>query len=77
MATSSNRHGTASNLSLADQLMQLDSAITSTLHEIDANFAKAHQIVTSTLLPAVKVYGQHTAKTWHSAKVCPPTQYQQ
>lgn len=57
------------NLSMADQLMQIDSAITSTLQEIDANFARAHQIVTATLLPAVKVYGQHSAKTWQSARV--------
>lgn len=49
--------------------MQLDSAITATLQEIDANFARAHQIVTATLLPAVNVYGQHSAKAWHSAKV--------
>lgn len=68
----SSHHGGSSNnqpLSVADQLMQLDSAITSTLQEIDANFAKAHQIVTSVLLPAVKLYGQHSARTWHSAKV--------
>lgn len=55
--------------SIADQLMQLDPAITATLQEIDANFARAHQIVTAQLLPAVKVYGQHSAKTWQSAKV--------
>ena len=58
-------------MSVSEQIMQLDSAITSTLQEIDANFARAHQIVTAKLLPAVKIYGQHSAKAWQSAKVSP------
>ncbi|CAO1626002.1 unnamed protein product [Parajaminaea phylloscopi] len=58
----------SSSRSVADQLMQLDSAITATLQEIDANFARAHQVVTAKLLPAVKSYGQHSARTWQSAR---------
>ncbi len=48
--------------------MQLDQAITLTLQEIDQNFATAHQIVTSRILPAVKEYGVASARVWQGAK---------
>lgn len=52
-----------------EQLMQLDQAITLTLQEIDANFARAHQTITNRILPAVKRYGVASAQTWQGAKV--------
>ncbi|CAD6890516.1 unnamed protein product [Tilletia controversa] len=60
--------GAASNLSIAEQLMQLDQAITLTLQDIDANLSAAHQTVTSKILPAVKRYGVASARTWQGAK---------
>ena len=55
-------------LPIQEQLMQLDQAITLTLQEIDQNFASAHQIVTSRILPAVNRYGVASARTWQGAK---------
>ncbi|KAK0566690.1 hypothetical protein OC844_000596 [Tilletia horrida] len=60
--------GVPSNLSIAEQLMQLDQAITLTLQDIDANLSAAHQTVTAKLLPAVKRYGVASARTWQGAK---------
>ncbi|KAE8209273.1 hypothetical protein CF327_g6720 [Tilletia walkeri] len=60
--------GVASNLSIAEQLMQLDQAITLTLQDIDANLSAAHQTVTAKILPAVKRYGVASARTWQGAK---------
>ncbi|KAF6767364.1 DASH complex subunit Ask1 [Kalmanozyma brasiliensis GHG001] len=54
--------------SVTEQIMQLDQAITLTLQEIDQNFATAHQIVTSRILPAVKEYGVASARVWQGAK---------
>ncbi|KIS71084.1 uncharacterized protein UMAG_00995 [Mycosarcoma maydis] len=54
--------------SVTEQIMQLDQAITLTLQEIDQNFATAHQIVTSRILPAIKEYGIASARVWQGAK---------
>nr|CDI51934.1 conserved hypothetical protein [Melanopsichium pennsylvanicum 4] len=54
--------------SVTEQIMQLDQAITLTLQEIDQNFATAHQIVTSRILPAIKEYGVASARVWQGAK---------
>ncbi|KAL9935406.1 hypothetical protein V8E36_005754 [Tilletia maclaganii] len=60
--------GAVSNLSIAEQLMQLDQAITLTMQDIDANLSAAHQTVTGKILPAVKHYGIASARTWQGAK---------
>ncbi|MCO5599833.1 hypothetical protein L7F22_053940 [Adiantum nelumboides] len=53
---------------IGDQLMQVDQAITLTLQEIDANFAKTHQIITARILPMIKRYGVASHNTWQGAK---------
>lgn len=53
----------------SEQLMQLDQAITLTLQEIDANFARSHQTITNRILPAVRRYGVASMTTWEGAKV--------
>lgn len=53
---------------IGDQLMQVDQAITLTLQEIDANFAKTHQIITGRILPMIKRYGVASHNTWQGAK---------
>lgn len=53
----------------SEQLMQLDQAITLTLQEIDANFARSHQSITNRILPAVRRYGVASMTTWEGAKV--------
>ncbi|KAK0547700.1 DASH complex subunit ask1 [Tilletia horrida] len=57
-----------SQMSIAEQLMQLDQAITLTLQDIDANLSAAHQTVNNKILPAVKRYGVASARTWQGAK---------
>lgn len=59
----------AETLPIGEQLMHVDQAITLTLQEIDANFARAHQCVTGRILPAVKHYGVASARTWQGARV--------
>ena len=42
--------------------------------EIDHNFSKAHRIVTSSILPVVDQYAQHSRDAWEGTKVsqaCP------
>lgn len=63
-----NAHVALPNQSVTGQIMELDQAITLTLQEIDQNFATAHQIVTSRILPAVKEYGVASARVWQGAK---------
>ncbi|PWN36392.1 uncharacterized protein FA14DRAFT_54739 [Meira miltonrushii] len=53
---------------IGDQLMQVDQAITLTLQEIDANFAKTHQTITGRILPMIKRYGVASHNTWQGAK---------
>jgi len=39
--------------------------------EIDHNFARAHRIVTSSILPIVERYGQESEAVWEGSKVGP------
>jgi len=38
--------------------------------EIDSNFNKAHRIVTTSILPLVEQYGEHSRSVWEATKVC-------
>lgn len=53
----------------SEQLMQVDQAITLTLQEIDANFAKCHQTITGKILPSIRRYGVASHNTWQGARV--------
>ena len=53
----------------SEQLMQVDQAITLTLQEIDANFARSHQTITGKILPAIRRYGIASHNTWQGARV--------
>lgn len=41
--------------------------------EIDSNFNRAHRIVTTSILPLVEQYGEHSKAVWEATKV---TDYQ-
>ncbi|KAF4551943.1 DASH complex subunit ask1-like protein [Elsinoe fawcettii] len=56
------------NPSLVEELEQLEQSITLTLQEIDHNFSKAHRIVTSSIIPIVESYGQHSQNVWEGSK---------
>jgi DASH complex subunit ASK1 len=57
------------NLSLTEELEKLEQRITLTLQEIDSNFAKAHRIVTASILPIVERYAQNSDAVWEGSKV--------
>jgi len=38
--------------------------------EIDSNFSRAHRIVTTSILPLVEQYGEHSRSVWEASKVC-------
>ncbi|KAJ8128153.1 hypothetical protein O1611_g5485 [Lasiodiplodia mahajangana] len=52
------------NLTLTEELERLEQSITLTLQEIDHNFSKAHRIVTTSILPLVEQYGEHSKNFW-------------
>ncbi|KAI0014240.1 hypothetical protein F4779DRAFT_1085 [Xylariaceae sp. FL0662B] len=56
------------NLTLTEELEKLEQSITLTLQEIDHNFNKAHRIVTSSILPLVEQYGEHSKAVWEASK---------
>ncbi|GAB7337154.1 hypothetical protein MBLNU457_g2547t1 [Dothideomycetes sp. NU457] len=56
------------NLSYTEELEKLEQSITLTLQEIDHNFSKAHRIVTSSILPIVEQYGEHSRNVWEGSK---------
>ncbi|KAI0532612.1 DASH complex subunit Ask1-domain-containing protein [Xylaria digitata] len=56
------------NLTLTEELERLEQSITLTLQEIDHNFSKAHQIVTTSILPLVEQYGEHSKNVWEASK---------
>ncbi|KAG9551120.1 hypothetical protein KCU71_g14429, partial [Aureobasidium melanogenum] len=56
------------NLSLTEELERLEQSITLTLQEIDHNFSKAHRIVTSSILPVVDQYAQHSRDVWEGSR---------
>lgn len=37
--------------------------------EIDQDFSKAHRIVTTSILPLVEQYGDHSRAVWEASKV--------
>ena len=37
--------------------------------EIDYNFSKAHRIVTTSILPIVENYAEHSKEVWEGSKV--------
>lgn len=58
------------SLTLTEELERLEQSITLTLQEIDANFSKAHRIVTSSILPIVEQYAKSSDAVWEGSKVC-------
>lgn len=56
------------NLTLTEELERLEQSITLTLQEIDHNFSKAHRIVTTSILPLVEQYGEHSKNVWEASK---------
>ncbi|KAI0549729.1 DASH complex subunit Ask1-domain-containing protein [Xylaria curta] len=56
------------NLTLTEELERLEQSITLTLQEIDHNFSKAHRIVTTSVLPLVEQYGEHSKNVWEASK---------
>jgi DASH complex subunit ASK1 len=73
------------NLTLTEELERLEQSITLTLQgtantmqlglhtdflaEIDSNFSRAHRIVTTSILPIVEQYTEHSKDVWEGAKV--------
>ncbi|KAK4193927.1 DASH complex subunit Ask1-domain-containing protein [Podospora australis] len=55
-------------LTLTEELEKLEQSITLTLQEIDHNFSKAHRIVTTSILPLVEQYGEHSRNVWEASK---------
>ncbi|KAG5984335.1 hypothetical protein E4U55_005220 [Claviceps digitariae] len=58
----------ARSLSLMEELEKLEQSITLTLQEIDHNFSKAHRIVTTSIIPVVEQYGEHSRAVWEASK---------
>ncbi|RDA91676.1 hypothetical protein CP533_0064 [Ophiocordyceps camponoti-saundersi (nom. inval.)] len=58
----------ARSLSSMEELERLEQSITLTLQEIDHNFSKAHRIVTTSILPVVEQYGEHSRAVWEASK---------
>ncbi|KAL8758274.1 MAG: hypothetical protein Q9199_001627 [Rusavskia elegans] len=58
----------ARNLTLTEELEKLEQSITLTLQEIDHNFSRAHRIVTTSILPVVEQYAEHSKDVWESSK---------
>ncbi|PQE28880.1 dash complex subunit ask1 protein [Rutstroemia sp. NJR-2017a BBW] len=56
-------------LSLTEELEKLEQSITLTLQEIDHNFSRAHRIVTTSILPIVEQYADHSKAVWEGSKV--------
>lgn len=58
------------NLSLTEELEHLEQSITRCLQDIDANFSKAHRIVSTSILPIIEQYAKHSNGVWEGSKVC-------
>ncbi|KAL2037960.1 hypothetical protein N7G274_009179 [Stereocaulon virgatum] len=56
------------NLTLTEELEKLEQSITLTLQEIDHNFSRAHRIVTTSILPIVENYAEHSRNVWEGSK---------
>ncbi|PCH07296.1 DASH complex, subunit Ask1 [Penicillium occitanis (nom. inval.)] len=61
-------NSTQRNLTLTEELERLEQSITLTLQEIDSNFSRAHRIVTTSILPIVEQYAEHSKDVWEGAK---------
>ncbi|KAI1457551.1 DASH complex subunit Ask1-domain-containing protein [Annulohypoxylon moriforme] len=59
---------TGRSLTLTEELERLEQSITLTLQEIDHNFSKAHRIVTTSILPLVEQYGEHSKSVWEASE---------
>ncbi|KAB8078141.1 DASH complex subunit Ask1-domain-containing protein [Aspergillus leporis] len=55
-------------LTLTEELEKLEQSITLTLQEIDHNFSQAHRIVTTSILPLVEQYADHSRDVWEGSK---------
>lgn len=55
-------------LTLTEELEKLEQSITLTLQEIDHNFSRAHRIVTSSILPIVEQYANHSREVWEGSR---------
>lgn len=52
-------------------LTTLTAQFTNNLYaEIDHNFSQAHRIVTTSILPLIEQYAEHSRDVWDGAKVC-------
>lgn len=60
--------GQSRTLTLTEELEKLEQSITLTLQEIDSNFSRAHRIVTTSILPLVEQYGEHSRAVWDASK---------
>ncbi|KXT15597.1 hypothetical protein AC579_9945 [Pseudocercospora musae] len=65
---SSSRSLAQRGLTLTEELERLEQQITLTLQEIDSNFSKAHRIVTTSIIPIVEEYAQHSSEVWEGSK---------
>ncbi|RDW79649.1 hypothetical protein BP6252_04287 [Coleophoma cylindrospora] len=61
------RSSTSSARSL-EELEKLEQQITLTLQEIDQNFNRAHRIVSTSILPIVEQYRDHSNSLWEASK---------
>lgn len=43
--------------------------------EIDRNFSKSHRIVTTSIIPVVERYGEHSRAVWEASKVIFPARH--
>lgn len=55
-------------LTLTEELERLEQSITLTLQEIDHNFSRAHRIVTTSIIPIVEQYANHSRDVWEGSK---------
>ena len=55
-------------LTLTSELERIEQSITLTLQEIDAHFSVTHRILTTSILPLVARYGDHSQSVWESTK---------
>ena len=62
------RASSVRSTSLTEELDKLEQSITLTLQEIDHNFSRAHQVVTSSILPIVEKYSEHSSAVWEGSK---------
>lgn len=58
----------APRINYAEELDKTEQSITLALQEIDLNFAKAHKIVTSTIVPVIERYGAESRRVWQGAE---------